>query len=115
MKQTEITYENTGDGQIRIIDIKNVASGFEIERLPNGKEIFRLYDGGAPSYACLNSTDKMVIELRKEKGKFLRVVAGNVISRDKFEALIRTMKAAGKRFMDIKLEVAAREKKTIKI
>lgn len=97
MKRTTVKYRKTVDGHIELMAIENVATRKEIEE-EFGKEVARLYFGSLPSYR------KADYNLLCANGEFLDP---GILSKEKFESLIKIMKAAGKRLQEIKKAIAA--------
>jgi hypothetical protein len=116
MKRTEIKYVETDDGHIKITDFKNVC-GYEEIKVQYGQRVAAIYSSGRPFYGMyLNrSTRLSSIGISTSTGaRTYRVNEGTELTKEEFESFISTLKAAGKRLIDI-ANANPEEEKTILI
>lgn len=95
----EIEAQETADGKIRIIDIRNMLTQKELKDL--GDEFFRIYSNGNWMYKC---ADSVYIYHPQYSGRFDFDV-NTLFTKEKFHVLIKIMKQIGQRFMDIRKKV----------
>ena len=92
MKRTKIKYRNMADGRVMIIGVENRASFQEIETA-FGREICQVYQNGYPRY------DTQLVQLSNVKS--LYCYNGYIVTKEYFQDIISTMKAAGARLRAI--------------
>ena len=109
MKRTEINYIKTKDGRIKITGFSNVATTREIEE-EMGEEVARIYKDYEPCYGLDNDTIRI---FKKEPPFNIEVRKGYIVSKQTFKMVIKSMKEAGNRLMEIKKGVAEYTEETI--
>jgi hypothetical protein len=115
MKRTEIKYVETDDGHIRITDFKNVC-GYKEIKAQHGQRVAAIYSLGRPFYGMyLDRSTRLPIGISAStEKKTYRVNKGTELTKEEFESFISTLKAAGKRLIDI-ANANPEEEKTILI
>lgn len=104
MKRTFIDYQKKSNGKIEIIDIRNIAGPGEV-RDEFGNKVARNYRDGVPRYYGYHpraNPDCEWIEWSPAICSTFKTFPGDVMSAEKFQELIETLKAAGNRLQKIK-------------
>ncbi len=105
MKRTKIKYRNMADGRILIEAVENASTYQDIEDA-FGREVCQAYQNGSPRYhSCDIYKEVKSYHLHKDY----------ILSKEKFQEAIATMKAAGARLQEIVKFTAEAETKEILI
>lgn len=112
MKRATVEYKKMSDGKFLIAGFQNVASLNELQFV-FGKNVLYGYESSYPHfYRCKNEKDVCVV-WGGMSGQWDIFTPGQLLSKEKFEEFIRTLKRAGERLQKVKKFYADSE--TIKI
>lgn len=98
MKRTEIKHVEIGEGEVKILEIKNVAGATEIAD-QYGPKVAKIYIGGIPMY-CPMSLTMPGIRLNTKHATY-QVYAGSTLPAEDFERFVSSLRDAGKRLLEI--------------
>lgn len=116
MKRTEVHYQKTVDGLIRVVDIRYAATEYQIEK-EFGAEVRRLYISKPLRFIKAPRTlnDKYSIRVDAEGGRWCHLNVGGLYSQPDFQKRIELMKIAGNRLTEIRKAVAGAAKNPVKV
>lgn len=114
MKRTEIDWIKTMNGDVKIIDIRNVAD-FEELRDTLGDDVARDYWKSTPMYRPYSGASKHVVVHHASDEAPLTLEVGLVLSRSLFLKTIAAMKASRRRLRECKEYTAKNTVNTVTI